>query len=182
MFRVITSAALALFVLGGGSVAAQESGSEVPEEQQAKKLPRQSLNGPRFGFTMFTGEVAEQRNQADLAPAISQFGWQFETQMVSLEGGHKALLELVTLLGGVESEHPTISAALMAGYRLANGFELGAGPNISYTTQTDKATTSMVIAAGATLPFGDIWVPLNTAVSLAEGGPRITVLTGWIIG
>lgn len=182
MARLAISVALASFLLCGGSAAAQESDSEVPQEQRAKKLPRQSLNGPRFGFTMFTGEVAEQRNEADLAPAISQFGWQFETQMVSLEGGHKALLEIVTLLGGVESEHPTISAAVMAGYRLANGFELGAGPNISYTSQTDKPTTSMVIAAGATLPFGDIWVPLNTAVALAEGGPRITVLTGWIIG
>ena len=172
---------LALFTVEA-PVAAQESEPSVPAEQRAKRLPRQNLNGPRFGFTTFTGEVAELRSDAGLSPVISQFGWQFETQMVSLEGGNKALLEWIFLLGGVESEHSTVSAALMAGYRLANGFEFGAGPNISFTSQTDKPTTSMVVAAGATLPFGDLWVPLNTAVSFAEGGPRITVLTGWIVG
>ena len=70
----------------------------------------------------------------------------------------------------------------MTGYRLANGFELGFGPNISFTNQTNEVTTSAVAAVGATLPFGDIHVPLNTAFAFAKGGPRITFLTGWIIG
>jgi hypothetical protein len=46
----------------------------------------------------------------------------------------------------------------------------------------DDPTTSMVIAAGATLPFGELYIPLNLAVAFAEGGPRITTLLGWIIG
>ena len=42
--------------------------------------------------------------------------------------------------------------------------------------------TSMVMAMGATLPFGELYVPANLAVAFAEGGPRITTLLGWIIG
>jgi hypothetical protein len=38
------------------------------------------------------------------------------------------------------------------------------------------------MAAGATLPFGELYVPANLAVAFAEGGPRITTLLGWIIG
>ena len=40
----------------------------------------------------------------------------------------------------------------------------------------------MIFAAGSTLPFGDLFVPLNVAVSVAKGGPRITMLMGWIVG
>ena len=75
----------------------------------------------------------------------------------------------------------------MAGYRLPNGLELGVGPNISVRPAEDPektiaSTTSMVMAAGATLPFGELYVPANIAVAFAEGGPRITTLIGWIIG
>ena len=40
----------------------------------------------------------------------------------------------------------------------------------------------MVVAAGTTLPFGDLFIPLNLAVAFAEGGPRVTTLMGWIAG
>ena len=40
----------------------------------------------------------------------------------------------------------------------------------------------MLFAAGATLPFGDMYVPINFAVSVAKGGPRLTALIGWIVG
>ena len=154
----------------------------MPEAQRAQKMPRRSLNGPRFGLTMFTGDLAQLREQANLAPVISQFGWQFETQIVSLEGGHQGLIEWIFLLGGVESDHPTVSGALLTGYRLPNGFEFGFGPNISFTRQTEEITTSAVATVGATLPFGDMYVPINTAISFAKGGPRITFLSGWILG
>jgi hypothetical protein len=76
-----------------------------------------------------------------------------------------------------------LSLSWLAGYRLPNGLEFGAGPNVSVRKDGwDHPTTSMVIAAGATLPFGELYVPLNLAVAFAEGGPRITTLLGWIIG
>lgn len=182
MSRWTIALVVAALGLGAGSGVAQDPRPDVPEDQRAQRLAEQSLNGPRFGITLFTGEVAEYRSQTDLPPTMTQFGWQFERQLVSLSGGNRVLTEWVLLLGGFEQKHHTVSAAWLAGYRLSNGFELGVGPNVSFTSQSDDATTSMILAAGATVPFGDIFVPFNAAMALAEGGPRITVLTGWIVG
>ena len=68
----------ALSLLGNAAAAAAQETQEtppIPEERQAKKLPRQHLSGPRFGFTTFTGEVADLRDQAGLEPIMTQFGW-----------------------------------------------------------------------------------------------------------
>ena len=155
---------------------------QVPEDQRARQLPRQTLSGPRFGFTTFTGETADQRDQAGLESIMTQFGWQFETQIVSLTGGQRALMEWVLLVGGVEQDELNLSLGWLTGYRLPTGLEFGVGPNFSYSKDSEDITTSMVLAGGATLPFGDLYVPINLAVAVAKGGPRITVLTGWIIG
>ena len=74
------------------------------------------------------------------------------------------------------------SLAWLAGYRLPNGLEFGVGPNVSIRKEGGDPTTSLVVAAGVTLPFGEIYVPLNTAVAFGVGGPRITTLIGWIVG
>ena len=182
MSRATLLIATAALILGGSPVSAQVSRPEMPADQQVKKLPRQNLSGPRFGFTTFTGETADLRGQADLEPIMSQFGWQFETQIVSMTGGSKALMEWLVLVGGVEQDEMNLSVAWLAGYRLPNGVEFGVGPNLSYNKDSEDTTSSMVVAAGATMPFGDLYVPLNVAVAFADGGPRITTLLGWIIG
>jgi hypothetical protein len=168
--------------MGIGPAAAQENRGEIPEEFQAKKLPRQKLSGPRFGFTVFTGEVADLRQQAGLEPIMSQFGWQFETQMVSTTTGDQALMEWLLLFGGLEQDEKSVSLAWLAGYRTAAGLELGVGPNFNANLDQDETNTSMILAAGATLPFGELRVPMNFAVSFSDGGPRITALLGWIVG
>ncbi|MEM7415287.1 MAG: hypothetical protein AAF389_07310 [Gemmatimonadota bacterium] len=144
------------------------------------------LSGPRFGMTTFTGAVAEARRSAGSAPVMSQFGWQFETQIAASQTGGQALLEWVFLVGGWEDGSVTGSLTWLAGYRLPSGFEVGAGPSLSvHEGQTIRdpiaATTSMVVAAGATAPVGQVRVPANIAVAFARGGPRITLLLGWII-
>jgi len=154
----------------------------VPEAQKVKKLPRQHLSGPCFGFTTFTGDVAEQRSDAGLEPIMSQFGWQFENQVVSLNSGNRALMEALVLFGGLEQGEFNLSLAGLAGFRTESGVEFGAGPNFNFNKDTERWTTSMLVAAGATLPFGDIYVPVNVAMGLAKGGPRVTALMGWIIG
>ena len=172
--------AIVLMVAGFGQAAAQAD--SIPTEMRARELPRQHLSGPRFGFTTFTGDVARMRNAIGKESIMSQFGWQFETQVVSTRSGNRALMEWIVLVGGVEQDELNLSLSWLAGYRLAGGLEFGAGPNVSVRKEGGDPTTSMVIAGGATLPFGELYIPVNLAVAFAEGGPRITTLIGWIIG
>jgi hypothetical protein len=175
--------AIALVVTATLTPTSAAAQAPIPDSMRARTLPRQHLSGPRFGFTAFTGDVADVREALGKQPIMSQFGWQFETQVVSTASGNQALLEWVVLVGGVEQDEMNLSVSWLAGYRLPNGMEFGVGPNVSVRREaTDDPTTSMVIAMGATMPFGELYVPANVAVALAEGGPRITALLGWIIG
>ncbi|MDX1495192.1 MAG: hypothetical protein R3253_14080 [Longimicrobiales bacterium] len=183
MYRIISSILAAVVVSLIASTAPLAAQDAIPDSMQARKLPRQHLSGPRFGFTAFTGDVAAFRQAQGKQPIMSQFGWQFETQIVSTRSGNQALMEWIVLVGGVEQDELNLSLGWLAGYRLPNGVELGVGPNVSVRKEAlDDPTTSMLIALGATLPFGELYVPANVAVAFAEGGPRITTLLGWIIG
>jgi hypothetical protein len=172
--------ALTILTLGVGSapVLAQDP---IPDPMRVRQLPRQQLAGPRFGFTAFTGDVAEYRRAQDKSALMSQFGWQFETRIVSTSSGSQALMEWVVLVGGFEQDELNLSLSWLAGYRLQSGAEFGVGPNMSVDKEGNR-TTSMVLAGGATLPLGEIYVPVNAALAFAEGGPRITALVGWIVG
>lgn len=154
----------------------------VPDGLRADRPPAQRLSGPRIGFTTFTGDVAEFREANGKSAFMSQFGWQFETQLVSTETGHQALIEWIPLVGGVEQDEFNLSLAFLAGLRTPSGLEFGAGPSLSINSETGDRSTSLVTAVGITMPFGDIRVPANIAVAFAEGGPRITTLLGWIVG
>lgn len=177
MLRIAPFMALTLMV-----AAPLVSAAQTPVGPTPGGLERHRLAGPRFGFTTFTGEVADQRRQADLETIMSQFGWQLETQIVSQASGNQALIEWVFLVGGVESDEFNLSASFLTGYRLANGLEFGVGPSLSYSPKAEAHTSSIVLAGGTTVPLGDIFVPVNLAVAMAEGGPRITTLIGWVIG
>jgi hypothetical protein len=186
--RVLIVVAAAL-VAGSVRLAAQVA-PQVPEAQQVRKLPRQRLSGPRFGFTAFTGDVAEKRSRAELAPVMSQFGWQCENQVVSLTSGDRALLEGLLLFGGLEQGEFNMSVAFLAGFRSESGLEFGAGPNFNCNIDDDDDglsnlicawTTSLQVAAGATIASGDMYFPVNVSIGLAKGGPRITALMGWIV-
>ena len=181
MSRTIFSVLIAL-ALAASAASAQTRGPSAPGAQGVQRLPRHHLSGPRFGFTAFTGDVADARGRADLEPIMTQFGWQWETQIRSMESGSQALMEWVLLVGGVEQDEFNLSLGWLAGYRLENGVELGVGPNLSYSRDSEQTTSSMLFAVGATLPFGDMYLPVNFAVSAAKGGPRLTALIGWIVG
>jgi hypothetical protein len=184
MYRKTTIlAALIALAAAAPALSAQAIPPTTPDTVAAPTLfTRHKLAGPRFGFTSFTGSVAKMRQKAGLEPMVTQFGWQWETQIVAQRSGSQVVMELVALAGGVEQSELTTSLGWLTGYRLLNGLELGCGPNISWNKDSEKFTTSMVVAGGSTLPFGDIRVPLNLAVGLSKGGPAITVLAGWIIG
>ena len=182
MSRSALIIALAAMLVGAPAVSAQDTG--VPDDRQVSRLPRQSLNGPRFGFTTFTGDVARYRQDIGKSTIMSQFGWQFETQIVATQSGGQALMEWLFLVGGMEQDDFSAGVAWLAGYRLEGGLEIGVGPNFSWNKNSEDLTTSMVAAMGATIPAGggDILIPVNVAVAFADGGPRITTLVGWIIG
>jgi len=181
MSRSALVIAVAALLTAAPAIHAQEA---IPEDRVVRHLPRQSLNGPRFGFTTFTGDVARLRQDAGKSTIMSQFGWQFETQIVATQSGGQALMEWLFLVGGMEQDDFSAGLAWLAGYRLEGGLELGVGPNFSWNKNSEDLTTSMVVAGGATIPAGggDILVPVNVAVAFAEGGPRITTLVGWIVG
>ena len=180
MSRPITMLLFAL-ALSAGAASAQIGGSTRPGLQAREVAPRRHLSGPRFGFTVFTGETADQRDQAELEPLMTQFGWQWETQIKATENGSQALMEWVLLVGGVEQNEFNVSLGWLAGYRMENGVEFGVGPNFSYSKDSLDLTSSMLFAAGATVPFGNVQLPIHFAVAAAKGGPRMTALIGWII-
>jgi len=182
MYRAITMLALTAVLVSVDTTPASAQVDTIPTAMRARQLPRQHLSGPRFGFTTFTGTVADQRRYIGKESIMSQFGWQFETQVLSTQSGNQALMEWVVLVGGVEQDELNLSLSWLAGYRLPNGLEFGVGPNVSVRKEGGDPTTSMIIAGGATLPFGELYVPINLAVAFAEGGPRITTLIGWIVG
>ena len=182
MSRLTFASLLFALAMGSGAASAQNAAPPIPEAQRARSVARQHLAGPRFGFTVFTGDVADQRDQAELEPIMTQFGWQWETQLVSQNSGNQVLMEWVVLVGGVEQDELNLSLGWLSGYRFPNGVEFGVGPNLSYSRDSGDTTSSMIFAAGATAPFGDVYIPVNFAVSIAKGGPRLTALLGWIVG
>jgi hypothetical protein len=182
MSRPTILLALSALILSAYAAPTAAQVDTIPTEMRARQLPRQHLSGPRFGFTTFTGDVADLRRYVGKEVIMSQFGWQFETQVLSTRSGNQALMEWVVLVGGVEQDELNLSLSWLAGYRLPGGVEFGVGPNVSVRKEGGDPTTSMVVAGGVTLPLGELYIPLNLAVAFAEGGPRITTLLGWIIG
>jgi TolB-like protein len=93
-----------------------------------------NLNGPRMGVSYTIGDAAErlQASKSDggyeMFPVITQFGYQFETQYLSA-GSFQALLEVIGLVGGLESGKFIPSISLLNGFRSsANGWEFAFGP------------------------------------------------------
>jgi hypothetical protein len=180
MFRMLTwIALLAPMAFSPEQALAQSPTATEPSE--SAPLVRRDLSGPRFGFTVFTGEVAQARTSLGLEPVMTQFGWQFENSMMSRENGAEALLEWVFLVGGVEQSELNLSLSWLAGYRTSGGLEIGAGPAVSANKDNRRINTSMIVAMGATPPIGSIRIPLHVAVAMSSGGPRFTTLVGWIV-
>ena len=109
------------------------------------------LSGPRLGLTYITpGGIT---NEID-GSFITQYGWQFETRFVS--GDELAgLVEWVLLAGGLEKGYVLPSVTSIIGLRAKNGFEIGAGPNLSL------AGVGLAFAVGYNFSIGSLNLPLN---------------------
>ncbi len=117
-------------------------------------------NGPRVGFTVLgSGSVKDRLKDDGYSSIITQFGWQFETRIFTLESGTSGLVEWVLLVGGVEKGLFLPSASMLIGIREGKkGFEFGLGPNLSVTG------IGMAFAVGASFKSANMVFPVNLAV------------------
>lgn len=136
---------------------------------------RVNLAGPRVGLTWLSAGVHQKARNAsiDIAPVISQFGWQFERQFYAVEGGPAAVTEWVLLVGGLEQGTALPSLSWLVGLRTVGGSEFGVGPNVT------PAGAALAIAAGVTKQVGVLNIPINVAVVPSRSGVRVSVLTGF---
>jgi hypothetical protein len=150
-----------------------------PSRGQDPRVPppaqRVNLSGPRFGITYLGGSIVDTlaAHSIEVAPVITQFGWQFERMIYTAESGVSAVTEWVVLIGGLEQSAFLPSVSWMAGVRGPTGMEFGIGPNIS------AAGSALAIAGGVTTRAGAFNLPVNVAVVPSKIGTRVSVLVGF---
>ncbi|WP_026463268.1 hypothetical protein [Adhaeribacter aquaticus] len=143
--------------------------TEQPAVQETIKL-----NGPRVGFTIIGGDLATRlKDEFNVNPFITQFGWQFETRLFTTSNGTSGLFEFVPLIGGLEQGKFLPSLNGLIGLRGPKGFEAGLGPNISL------AGVGFAFAVGATFQSSNINFPVNLAFVPARDGTRVGLTFGF---
>lgn len=134
------------------------------------------LSGPRIGFTVlskkYTDNIREDYDQ-ELSSFITQFGWQFETRVFTLDNGTSGLFEFVPLVGGLEQGKFLPSLSALVGIRGAKGLEFGIGPNVSL------AGAGLVMAVGTNFQSQGVNFPVNFAFAPSKDGSRFSVLFGF---
>ncbi len=105
--------------------------------------PLLKTDGPRMGFTYFTGHGAELLGNKksvggfDAHPMMFQFGYQFEKQYLN-EGNFQALVEFVPMLTGLDQGLCIPSFTLLNGMRNnKNGWEFAFGPSVSFVKKAN---------------------------------------------
>jgi hypothetical protein len=134
-----------------------------------------NLSGPRFGVTMLSEGVVNKLHERsiDVRPGITQFGWQFEKEFYSKQGGVAAMNEFVMLFGGLEQGVVLPSLNWMVGLRSSSGAEFGIGPNLT------PAGVALALAGGVTFRSGALNVPVTFAIVPSSAGTRVSMLTGF---
>ncbi|MEK7401206.1 MAG: hypothetical protein AABZ80_02465 [Gemmatimonadota bacterium] len=147
--------------------------------QQPGDLVRKSVRtGPRFGVTWLSGSLTDtikRRFGTDITPVITQFGWQFEKQFSSLEGGPVALNEFILLVGGLDQGTAIPSFTWLVGVRTQGEFEFGVGPNAT------PAGVALAVSVGQTFRAGALSLPVNIAIVPSRFGTRASILAGFNI-
>jgi len=125
------------------TVADQLINYDMPVQSSKTKL---ALDGPRMGFSVSTGETAqvltspEGEGGYNMYPATFQFGWQKEWQYLSA-GDFQALIEVIPMIGGLESGKFVPSLTFLNGFRLGRGgWEFAFGPSFRAIHKADGFT------------------------------------------
>jgi hypothetical protein len=157
-------------------------------EEPVLTLRRRRLNGPRLGVSYVLqndrldrdGTMEERIKDRGMDVLISQFGWHFEWIVAPEGGGPAFVTELLPFFGGVEYGKVIPSLSLVLGIRMPMGFEFGMGPNVLTTFDADEPViTSLVVAIGQSIKFGDVQIPLNLALLTNKGGNRLSFVFGY---
>jgi len=120
----------------------------------------QSMAGPRLGITIISpGETSDWLNKKDGNSAFTtQYGWQWESRFTS-GTEFVGLVEWVFVVGGMEKGKFMPSVSSLVGFRNAEGFEMGMGPNLSL------GGLGMVFGMGMNFKSGDLNLPVNFVFS-----------------
>lgn len=93
-----------------------------------------NLNGPRMGFTAFTGELSriysapKTEGGFDAFPLMFQFGYQFEVKYLN-QGDFQALFEFIPMITGLDQGKFIPSISILNGMRSnRTGWEFAFGP------------------------------------------------------
>jgi hypothetical protein len=110
-----------------------ENALNVPETERLR------LNGPRMGFTVFSGANAdiikakEALGGFDGTPMMFQFGYQFEVAYLN-QGNFQALFEFIPTITGLDQGKFFPSITFLNGFRESRyGIEFAFGPSIAMT-------------------------------------------------
>lgn len=173
----ITLITLTCLALAGTTMARMDDSTRV-------ELRRHKLSGPRLGMTYVVhgSKFDEALDERDIDNFISQFGWHFEWLVRPVNGGPAFVTELIPFLGGVEYGTVIPSASLVLGIRTPRGWELGMGPSVVFTFEKgEPVNSSLLVAAGKSLDFSGIKIPLNLAVSTNSQGQRVSFVFGYAL-
>lgn len=133
-----------------------------------------NLSGPRFGVTYLAGAITDSlaAHDLDVAPVITQFGWQWERIFYGVAGGPVVVSEWVLLVGGLDQQVFLPSLSWLIGIRTNRGAEFGVGPHVG------PSGVALAIAGGVTKQLGTMNIPLNVALVPTRIGPRVSFLAG----
>lgn len=151
------------------------------------------LSGPRMGVSMVTGLAAKRltapKNEGGygMFPVNVQFGYQFEKQYLSA-GNFQALIEVIALIGGLESGQFLPSIALMNGFRdNKTGIEFAFGP-VFRLVQTANVYKADQAGGDGKWHLEDDWdadlnnANPNTVIELPDSRGKLDVSAGIVIG
>lgn len=120
---------------------------------------RVNNNGPRVGYSFFTGDLAEfasrpeDQGGLDIFPSATLIGYQLEKQYIGTEN-FSALGEVLLMVSGLEKGHALPSLTLMNGFRFGKaGWEIAFGPGFGLKKVSDGFFDTEGIYGNA----GDYW-------------------------
>lgn len=100
-------------------------------------------NGPRVGYSFFTGDLAEfasrpeDQGGMDIFPSAALIGYQLEKQYIGTEN-FSALGEVLFMVSGLEKGYALPSLTLMNGFRFGKaGWEIAFGPGFGIKRTSD---------------------------------------------